>query len=105
MDYADRFKLVDNLTFRQRLQVAAWIAAGAVVTESESTPNHDARVAWAKRALKGPLEADEMRLVAIRCTANPAINEKASDDDLQFVVNGMIDELAGAKVKDARLSA
>lgn len=104
MDYLNRFKLVDKAEFRQRLQVAAWIAAAAVASEDSGTPNHTARLAWAKRALKGPLEADEMRLVAIRATANPAITEKSTDDDLQFVVNGMVDELAGSKVKDAVVS-
>lgn len=97
MDYNGRYALTENGTFQRRLNMALWIAAVDVLNENAGTANHAARVVWARRALKGPQDADVIRRVSIRCSANASIGaagEQATDSDIQFVVNSLVDELA-----------
>lgn len=97
MSYTERYALTENGTFRHKLQMAIWIAAVDVTNEPGSTPNHAQRLVWAKRSLRGPIDTADMLKVAIRASANATIGEagtNASDSDIQFVVNGLVDELA-----------
>ena len=97
MDYNGRYALTENGTFQRRLQMAMWIAAVDVLNEAAGTVNHAARKTWANKALKGPQDSDILRRVSIRCSANSAIGaagEQATDSDIQFVVNYLVDELA-----------
>lgn len=97
MDYNGRYALTENGTFQRRLQMALWIAAVDVLNEDAGTTNHTARATWAGKALKGPQDSDVLRRVSIRCSANASIGaagEQASDSDIQFVVNSLVDELA-----------
>lgn len=97
MDYNGRYALTENGTFQRRLQMAIWIAAVDVLNEVDTTPNHASRLTWAKRSLKGPQDTDVIRRVSIRCSANSAIGiagEAATDSDIQYVVNSLVDELA-----------
>lgn len=97
MDYNGRYALTENGTFQRRLQMAIWIAAVDVLNEAAGVPNHAARKTWANKALKGPQDSDVLRRVSIRCSANASIGiagEAATDDDIQFVVNSLVDELA-----------
>lgn len=97
MSYLTRYALVKNPDFINKLQVAIWVAATAVNNEAANTANHAARIIWAKKALKKESDPDEMRIVAIRASANDTIGAAgtlATDSDIQFVVNGLIDDLA-----------
>ena len=94
MDYNGRYALTENGTFQRRLQMALWIAAVDVLNE---LPVVAARRTWATKALKGPQDSDVLRRVSIRCSANASIGaagEQATDSDIQFVVNSLVDELA-----------
>lgn len=96
LDYLARHQLVNDTKFTNRLQMALWIAASDVLNEEPGTTNHTARVAWAKKELKGVADPEKMKLVAIRVSANPSVGaagNAAPDSDIQFVVNGLIDGL------------
>ena len=96
-DFKDRFALVTDGPFTNRLQMAVWIAACDIIIEAPGTVNHAARLAWANKQLKGEMDNDKMRIVAIRVSANASIGSQganAPDADIQFVVNGLINELA-----------
>lgn len=97
MSYLDRYQLTENGQFRNKLQMAVWIAALDVINESAGTPNHAARLIWATKMLKGSMDTDVVRKVAIRASANATIGAAgvgALDSDIQFVINGLVDELA-----------
>lgn len=98
MTLATRYALVKDGAFTNKLQMAIWIAAAAVKSEPAGTPNHANRLIWAKKAVKKDSDPDEMRTVAINASANDAIGAagaQATDADIQFVVNSLIDDLAG----------
>jgi hypothetical protein len=98
MDYAGRYNLVSDNTFRNRLQMALWIAAADILIEDGATPNHVDRVNWANTALQGTAGSSEMQVTSIRASANASIGASgldATDGDIQYVVNGLINELAG----------
>ncbi len=97
MSYLDRYQLTENGTFRHKLQMAVWIAAVDVTNEPVGTVNHANRLQWANKMLRGPMDTDVMRKVAIRASANATIGaagEAALDADIQFVVNGLVNELS-----------
>lgn len=97
MSYLDRYQLTENGTFKHKLQMAVWIAAVDVTNEPAGTANHAQRLQWANKMLRGPMDTDVMRKVAIRASANATIGaagEAAADADIQFVVNGLVNELA-----------
>lgn len=101
MTYLTRFDLINNGQFRNRLQMALWIAASDVLKEAANTTNHSNRLEWAKDALQHVSDATEMQAVAVRATTNASIGANGNDStdgDIQFVVNSLIDELANAFV-------
>lgn len=101
MSYLTRHALINDQEMKRRVQMAVWIAAAAIIYESQDTPNHAGRIAWAAAQLRGPMSADHERRAMIFISANSAIGEagnSASDDDIQFVVNGFVDEFAHLEV-------
>lgn len=80
---------------RQRSQIAIESAAYDVINEDPATANHANRILWANTALNNPekLTSIEMSLIV----QNPTIaagGDDATDGDIQFVVNGLIDPIA-----------
>jgi hypothetical protein len=93
MTYRTFFRLVDDPQFQQTIQFAVWKAATDVLNDSNASAQ---RRTWAANALRGDMGAEQKRRVAIRCLMNPTIAAaglNASDNDVQFVVNGLIAEL------------
>lgn len=74
-------------------------AAAAVVYESKAAANHDKRFVWACRVRLAPENADaEAHRWILLVLDNPSVagaGNTASDDDVQFVVNGLVDTMAG----------
>lgn len=96
LSYIERFALVEDAAFRKRLQFAVWSAAVDILNEASPS---NSRKQWAVNALKGVADDDVMRRVAIRCAANPTIGaagKDATDSDIQYVVSGIVNTLAGA---------
>jgi len=93
--YKDLYDLINDGVFQQRIQYAAWVAAVAMLAE---VPGTAARQQWAKHALKGSLDSDVLRNVAIQVSANPTIGAAGKaclDSDIQFVVSQIASGLAG----------
>lgn len=82
---------------RQRTQVAIESAAADVINEDASTANHANRMTWANTALNNPAKMMdlEMSLVVQNATISGS-GDEASDGDIQFVVNGLIDTYGNA---------
>jgi len=84
-----------------KMRVAAALANAAEDIENEDpgTPNHAARLAWASAVLQDDLlqEADKiMWRVGLNPTIAAAGEENATDNDIQFVVNSLLDILIEA---------
>jgi hypothetical protein len=94
MTYKTFFRLVDDPQFQQQIQFAVWKAATDVLNDSNASAQ---RRAWAANALRGDMTLEQKRRVAIRCLMNSAIaaaGVNAADNDVQFVVNGLVPELS-----------
>lgn len=90
VSYADRFDLVENGQFRKRIQYAVWVAARGVVHDGSATSGQKEK---ARVLLRGVLDADIMRRVAIACVADPVVGDagfEATDADIQSVVDSGI---------------
>jgi hypothetical protein len=95
MSYATVWAAVNDATFQGRCKVAVWIAAGNILTEDPQTPNHAARLNWARTAQADRLAITPQNLAqAVLQNATIAANPTAaSDGDIQFQVNSVVDWL------------
>jgi hypothetical protein len=97
MAYVDIFAAatVTDHVLRKQTAVALHKAAVDILNESAATENHSQRMAWARRVIASPEEwaAKAIWKVLENATiqASPA---EASDNDVQFVVNSIVDSLA-----------
>ena len=48
--YEELHALADNETLRRKIRIACMVAADSIRTESAATPNHAARLVWARDA-------------------------------------------------------
>ena len=93
--YTDIRKLIDDVEFQKRLQVAIWREASVQLRKNPAPA--DAVLAWAREQLKGP--SQRMVEATIRAATTGAVyNQGAavSDADLQTVVGNIMADLAGA---------
>ena len=87
----------NDQTLQERCAIAVCVAAYAVMTESDQTANHSARMAWAAAAIASP-EAQGQRalylfLAQYKDETIPNIKSK-TDAELQTSVNAMVNLLA-----------
>lgn len=95
LPYLDLYKLAQNTNFQQRVQFALWRSANTVVNEAPATPNHAARLVWAKEQLRGPSQNMTAILNQVLTTGIVFNNGDASTDgQLQAVIDGLVDSLA-----------
>lgn len=87
---------------RQRTQIAIELAAYNVLNEDAGTANHANRMLWANTVLNDPIimMGLEMTLVVQNATIQ-ASGDDCTDNDLQFVVNGLVDVYANALASGA----
>jgi hypothetical protein len=75
--------------------VAVAIGAQAVLTEAQTTPNHNARMRWATNALmNAETVAQQMMWAVLSNGTVQAAGNASSDNDVQYVVNVSIDLFA-----------
>jgi hypothetical protein len=92
-------QLAQNQLFQDRVRVAVVTAAVNLLAEDTATPNHNRRASFANRVLMGP--GPWGAIIAEAVAVNTTIAGKAADgtdipdDDIQFVVNGLVDAYAG----------
>lgn len=72
-----------------------WKAAQDVVAESPDTPNHQARMDWATRVLRDGtnITPRQLAMQVLRNAVIAADPGNASDSDVQFQVNSIIEDL------------
>lgn len=93
--YAQIASLRESGNIQSRVKVAVVKAAVDILAEDVGTTNHANRVIWAKAALADCAPKVEQMLWHIALNASiQSSGEGCSDNDLQFVVNGMIDTYA-----------
>lgn len=95
LTYQERYSLISDGVFNQRIQYAVWVTALAMQAELPGTAK---RRQWAKAALLGSLETDVARQFALRCSANASIGsagKNATDQDIQTAVDAIATDLAG----------
>lgn len=95
LPYLDLYKLAQSTNFQQRVQFALWRSANTVVGELPATPNHAARLTWAKDQLRGP--AQNMTAILNQVLTTGVVfnsGEAVTDAQLQNVVDGLVDSLA-----------
>jgi hypothetical protein len=95
MAYIDTFNASRDPDFQGRCKVAVWIAAEAIAAEDPQTPNYEARQAWARTAQQDRLAIapENLAQAVLRNTTIAANPAAASDGDIQFQVNSIIDWL------------
>jgi glyoxylate utilization-related uncharacterized protein len=82
---------------RQRFVAARIKAAWDVLNEDAGTPSHTARREWAETVLAAPLAGVDREYLLF--LANPTVQaggNNATDNDIQFVVNGNVTAWATA---------
>ncbi len=83
---------------RKQAAVACAKAAADILNESPATANHAQRVQWARLVIKpaGPTAMAERMVWKILENATiQAAPTTATDSDVQFVVNALVDTFAG----------
>lgn len=95
MAYADIYNAANDALFQGRCQVAMWKAAQDIATEGPEAAAHVVRMDWATRVLQDRANITPRQL-AMQILRNPAIAANpgaASDGDIQYQVNSMIESL------------
>jgi hypothetical protein len=94
MAYVDIANASRSTIFRDKLMVAIAKAAGDILNEDPITPNHTARKLLATKALQYPTPIVERAIwVVLQNPVVQAAGENATDNDIQFVVNSVWDQL------------
>jgi hypothetical protein len=100
MSLISDFQLISNSDFKGRVAIAILRAANDIRGESPTTPNHVERLQWAE-SISSYSDADaQAGRFLPNVIANPTISAagtNATDNDLIFVVNGLVDQYALAQ--------
>lgn len=96
--YAELYELGSNASLRNKLTVAALVAAQAVMVEAGSVENHAKRMLWAAQVFADPNGMGQKMLMAA-LAANAAMSvaqiTSASDAALLSTVQAAINLFAG----------
>ena len=91
--YMEIHTLASNSDLIAKVTSAIAIAAENIRTEDVGTPNHDQRIAWAKRALLNP-DGEARKLMWILLAQNASLTQAqilgADDAGIQSAVNNAI---------------
>jgi len=96
MAYSDIYAAATDAdhVLRKQIAVAMHKAAVDVLNESPSTELHNERICWANKTIRDPAGWAALAMWKVlensTIAANPAA---ATDSDVQFVVNGLINTL------------
>jgi len=83
----------DNDGLLHKVEVATWIAADTVRQESDTTPNHVARLVWAAKVLEDGRATQQMlnAILAQNNTATVAQIQNSTDAEIQAAVDAAVD--------------
>ena len=99
------YTLKNSSTLRNRVAVALAKAAEDVRNEAAATANHGARFEWATSVVlaseNGPEgEARRLMWMVLQNATIQASGEASTDNDIQFVVSGLVDFAAGVDTSE-----
>jgi hypothetical protein len=98
MAYTNIYNLRYNTTsvLKAKVTVALAKAAFDILNEDPATNNHAQRIKWARRTLTSDtrLIADEVMWAVLSNATIAAAGDAALDTDVQFVVNGLVDNFS-----------
>lgn len=99
MAYLDLYNVlradVGDHTLWRQAYVAVLKAAADIRNEDEGTSNHANRLVWAAEAAQDPLaKVNELKHRIMENATIASAPAAASDNDVQFVVNSLIDSFA-----------
>jgi hypothetical protein len=92
--YAELLSLRADEALFNKVRVACWIAADTIRAEAGATPNHTARVAWAKRVFENPDAMATVLMPAVLAqnkSQTVAVINGATDAQIQAAVDAAVD--------------
>lgn len=96
--YSELKLVSEDSTFRDRIHVACVVAADQIRLEPTSTPSHDARLTWARKALDNARGEIVNQMVLIVLAQNRAATltqiTGATDAQIQSAVDGAVNLFA-----------
>lgn len=96
LDYKEIYNVMESdCDLWKKAQVAVFKAAVDVLNEAANTTNHANRVIWANAVMLDPkAKTQQMKThILTNATIQTVLND-ATDNDVQFVVNGLVDTFA-----------
>ena len=96
LTYLERYRLINDDTFSQRVKLALSVTSIGVVDENPNTPNHAARLVKANQFLTNSFPVDEMRSINLRLMANQTVGAQGmdvTDAALQSAVDNIFNDL------------
>lgn len=95
MSYTTIAAAATDVSFQGRCQVATWIAAGDIISESAGTTNHVRRLDWAHLVMEDRtnITGKQLAMQVLRNSTIAAGPSSATDGDIQFQVNSVLDNL------------
>jgi len=89
------YNLANNAAFKGRISAAVAKAGFDITNEDPGTTYHTERLAWAKNAMKNPdTVTDQMVWLVVQNATIQSSGISSTDNDIQFVVNSNINNLA-----------
>lgn len=95
--YSELYALSENRALFEKVCSAVAVACDDIRTEDPSTPDHDMRVLWAKRAIvnvDGVARSMMWALLAQYSDQATSVIEGATDAQIQTAVNNTVDLLS-----------
>ncbi len=95
--YTELFDLRNDSVLKNRVVIAALIAAGTVMNEADSIPNHINRLAWARNVFSNPyVEANRMFMAILAANSSVSVStiQGATDAVIQAYVDIYVDLFA-----------
>ena len=99
------YNLKNSSSLRNRVAVALAAAAEDVRNEAAATANHADRFAWATGTVLGSqngpeVEARRLMWMVLQNATIQTSGEASTDNDVKFVVNGLVDFAAGVDTSE-----
>ena len=96
LTYLERYRLINDDTFTQRVKLALSVTSIGVVDENVNTPKHAERLVKANQFLANTFPVDEMRSINLRLMANQTVGAQGmdvTDSALQQAVDQLFNDL------------
>jgi hypothetical protein len=95
--YLEILTASEDPSLKKRIRVACFVAAELIRTEADVTPNHVARLAWAKEVFRNP-EGEASRMIWAVLAQNKDLTVAAitgaTDAQVQTAVNAAVNVFA-----------